>query len=239
MITAGRVRIPQIPTPKASTLIGPGTPIDLAVTETFVSRGGEKLHGALQVFEVVVEGRRALDVGASTGGFTDCLLQAGAATVTAVDVGHGLLDWSLRTDERVVVRERTNIRYCHADELGGPFDVVVADLAFISLCTVADALARLASTNADLILLVKPQFEVGRDGVGKGGVVRDPEQHRLALVKVVDCLEARGLGTRGIVPSPLRGAKGNREFFVWARKEPVGVTERDIRRAVESRESGT
>lgn len=231
-IELGRIRVSGVPVPKASTLVDPETPLTVEAERRYVSRGGEKLEGALSAFGVRVRGRRALDVGASTGGFTDCLLRAGAAEVTAVDVGYGQLDWTLRSDERVVVRERVNIRFATCDDLGGPFDLVVADLSFISLCTVGPALAGLASEEADLILLVKPQFEVGKGEVGKGGVVRDPEKHREAVAKVIDCLASEGLGTRAVTRSPVAGARGNVEFFVWVRKEPVSVADREVDRAV-------
>jgi 23S rRNA (cytidine1920-2'-O)/16S rRNA (cytidine1409-2'-O)-methyltransferase len=198
----------------------------------FVSRGGEKLAGALQEFDVIVGDRRALDAGASTGGFTDCLLQEGAASVTAVDVGYGQLDWSLRTNPRVTVHERVNIRHAGVNDLGGPFDLIVADLSFISICTVAARLAAFATQDCDLILLVKPQFEVGKRQVGKGGIVRDPELHRAALTRVIECLATEDLGTRAVAASRIEGAKGNREFFVWARKGATTVQDDDLDRVV-------
>jgi 23S rRNA (cytidine1920-2'-O)/16S rRNA (cytidine1409-2'-O)-methyltransferase len=180
----------------------------------FVSRGGEKLAAALARFAIDVRGRRALDAGASTGGFTDCLLQAGAAHVHAVDVGRGQLAWSLRDDPRVTVRERTNVRALEPGDLGGPVDLTVADLSFISLVTVAPALARCTRPDGDLVLLVKPQFEAGRARVGKGGIVRDPEVHRAVLHEVRDGLRDAGLHVVDVMASPLRGADGNVEFLV-------------------------
>jgi len=184
----------------------------------FVSRGGDKLEGALRRFGMDVTGRRALDAGASTGGFTDCLLQAGAAHVYAVDVGRGQLAWALRQDPRVTVLERTNVRALEPDALDGPVDVVTADLSFISLVTVAPALVRCAIPDADLVLLVKPQFEAGRGRVGKGGVVRDAAVHRAVLHEVVTGIGAAGLSVQEVMPSPLQGADGNVEFFVHCRR---------------------
>jgi 23S rRNA (cytidine1920-2'-O)/16S rRNA (cytidine1409-2'-O)-methyltransferase len=182
-----------------------------------VSRGGEKLAAALERFHIEAQGRRALDAGASTGGFTDCLLQRGAASVVAVDVGHGQLHPKLRGDSRVDVRERLNIRHVTVADLGGPVDGVVADLSFISLRVVAPNLVELATPDADVVLLVKPQFEAGRDRVGKGGVVRDPAVHREVLGAVVRDLGAAGLGIVAVIASPMRGADGNVEFLARAR----------------------
>jgi 23S rRNA (cytidine1920-2'-O)/16S rRNA (cytidine1409-2'-O)-methyltransferase len=180
----------------------------------FVSRGGEKLAAALERFTIDVHGRRCLDAGASTGGFTDCLLQAGAAEVVAVDVGHGQLAWAMRTDRRVRVLEGRNLRELQPDEIGGPVSLAVADLSFISLRTVAPALARCTTDTAALVLLVKPQFEAGRPDIGKGGVVRDPLVHRRVLGEVSAELAATGLTPVAVVRSPLRGARGNVEFLL-------------------------
>jgi 23S rRNA (cytidine1920-2'-O)/16S rRNA (cytidine1409-2'-O)-methyltransferase len=185
----------------------------------FVSRGGEKLAAALEHFDQDVTGRRALDAGASTGGFTDCLLQHGAAHVVAVDVGRGQLAWSLRTDPRVTVLERTNVRYLTPEDIGGATGFGVADLSFISLSVCAPALARCTTGDADLVLLVKPQFEAGRSQVGNRGVVRDPAVHRTVLHRVRDDLARSGLGAVAAMPSPLRGADGNVEFFFHCRKD--------------------
>ncbi len=184
----------------------------------YVSRGGLKLAAALDCFGVEVHGRTWLDAGASTGGFTDCLLQRGAARVYAVDVGHGQLAWKLQTDERVVVRDRTNVRNLDAGSLGATVDGCVADLSFISLRTVAPALVRCAHHDADFILLVKPQFEAGRSRVGKGGIVRDPDVHTAVLREVADGLAVEGLVTVAAMESPVRGADGNREFLFHARR---------------------
>jgi 23S rRNA (cytidine1920-2'-O)/16S rRNA (cytidine1409-2'-O)-methyltransferase len=214
-IAAGRVRVAGSPTQAPARLVGAGEPIQLTgEAPRFVSRGGEKLAAALARFAIDVRGRRALDAGASTGGFTDCLLQAGAAHVHAVDVGRGQLAWSLRDDPRVTVRERTNVRALEPGDLGGPVDLTVADLSFISVVTVAPALTRCTRPDGDLVLLVKPQFEAGRARVGKGGIVRDPEVHRAVLHEVRDGLRDAGLHVVDVMASPLRGADGNVEFLV-------------------------
>jgi 23S rRNA (cytidine1920-2'-O)/16S rRNA (cytidine1409-2'-O)-methyltransferase len=213
-ISAGRVLVAGSRAAAATRLVDPAEPIRLeGDAPRFVSRGGEKLAAALDRFRVSVAGRRALDVGASTGGFTDCLLQAGASGVVAVDVGHGQLAWSLRNDPRVTVLERTNARALTPEQIGGPADVVVADLSFISLVTVAPALMRCAIADADFVLLIKPQFEAGRGRVGKGGIVRDPETHRDVLRDVVARLAPAGLFVVDVMVSPLRGADGNVEFL--------------------------
>jgi 23S rRNA (cytidine1920-2'-O)/16S rRNA (cytidine1409-2'-O)-methyltransferase len=214
-IVAGRVRVGGSPAPAAARLVAADEAIQLVgEPPRFVSRGGEKLAAALERFGIDVAGRRALDAGASTGGFTDCLLQAGAAHVVAVDVGRGQLAWSLRDDPRVIVRERTNARGLEPADLGGAVDLTVADLSFISLVTVAPALARCTDPAGDLVLLVKPQFEAGRARVGKGGVVRDPEVHRAVLHEVRDGLRDAALFVVDVMVSPLRGADGNVEFLV-------------------------
>ena len=214
-IEAGQVTVGGAPARSASRQVAPDEAIALdAPPARFVSRGGEKLDAAIEAFSVPVTGRSAIDAGASTGGFTDCLLQRGAVRVVAVDVGRGQLAWSLRSDPRVEVLERVNVRSLEPDAVGGPADLLVADLSFISLLTVAPALARLTRADADLVLLVKPQFEAGRDRIGKGGIVRDPEVHRAVLGEVVDGLARAGLGVRGVTASPLRGADGNVEFLV-------------------------
>ena len=197
----------------------------------YVSRGGHKLAGALAVFTPMgldVAGRRCLDAGASTGGFTDVLLRAGAREVVAVDVGYGQLAWSLRQDDRVVVHDRTNIRELTPTLVGGPVDVVVGDLSFISLELVMDALLGVCAPDADLALMVKPQFEVGKERVGKGGVVRDPALRAAAVTAVAEAAAARGWGARGVTTSPLPGPSGNVEFFLWLRHGEATVTSDDI-----------
>lgn len=205
---------------KAATLVAPDASIRIADDgPRFVSRAGDKLRHALDRFDIEIRGRRAVDVGASTGGFTDCLLQAGAAAVCAVDVGYGQLHWSLRTDERVDVVERTNIRTADPAGLGGPFGVVVADLSFISLAIVAGQLVALGAPETDWIVLVKPQFEVGKDDVGTGGIVRDPSLWSQAMSTVSEAFGAHGLEAHGVDVSPVVGTKGNREFVVWYRMD--------------------
>ncbi len=229
-IDEGRVRVAGVAIPKASSLVDQATDVrvDAGGSDRYVSRGGLKLEAALDAFDVDVAGRRCLDAGASTGGFTDCLLQREAASVCAVDVGYGQMAWSIRSHPRVDVHDRTNLRYVTVTDLGGPFDVVVGDLSFISLCTVAGVLAEVAGAGADLILLVKPQFELGKGEVGKGGIVREADDHSRAIRRVIDCLDASGLGTLAVIASPIRGAKGNREFLVHVRPGPTRVDDRDI-----------
>ena len=204
---------------KPTRLVDPDEPVTLAGPPArFVGRGGEKLDAALDAFGVDVAGARCLDAGASTGGFTDCLLQRGAAAVVAVDVGHGQLHPKVRDDPRVDVRERVNVRHLEPAEVDGPFPVVVADLSFISLRTVATALVVLTSPSGDLVVLVKPQFEVGRAEASRGrGVVRDPARREEAVDGVVAALGAAGAAMMGRMVSPLTGADGNVEVFVHAR----------------------
>ncbi|MBW3594424.1 MAG: TlyA family RNA methyltransferase [Actinobacteria bacterium] len=215
LIDEGRVTVKGMPATRASTLVSADDPIAL-VTDgpRFVSRGGNKLDGALARLDVSVEGKAWLDAGASSGGFSDRLLQGGARAVCAVDVGYGQLDWRLRNDPRVVVIERKNVRELQPDDLPWEPEGVVADLSFISLTLVLPALVRVAAPGADHILMVKPQFEVGKEQVGKGGVVRDPGSWRSAIRRVVDAAEALGLGLIDVVASDVPGPAGNREFFV-------------------------
>lgn len=214
-IAAGRVRVGGSPAQVPARLVGAGEPIQVTgAAPRFVSRGGEKLAAAIERFSVPVRERRALDAGASTGGFTDCLLQAGAAHVVAVDVGRGQLAWSLREDPRVTVLERTNVRALEPESVGGAVDLTVADLSFISLVTVAPALVRCTRPDGDLVLLVKPQFEAGRARVGKGGIVRNRDVHRAVLREVRDGLRDAGLFVTDVMASPLRGHDGNVEFLV-------------------------
>ncbi len=225
MVEEGAVRVKGVPTPKVATLVGRDTPIDVvAGGNGYVGRGALKLEGALDAFEVEVSGKRALDCGASTGGFTDLLLRRGASQVVALDVGYGQLDDRLRRDPRVTVMERTNLRHVTPDDAGGRFPLIVADLSFISLCTVAPALAELAADGADLILLVKPQFEAGKAEVRRGGIVRDDDVRRRTVDSVITCLGAVGLGALATVPSPVAGAGGNREVFVWCRQGSTAAT---------------
>ncbi len=214
---AGAVIVGGRPADKASRLVAPDEPVSVvARTRRFVSRGGEKLDAALERFGIDVVGRDCLDAGASRGGFTDCLLHRGARRVIAVDVGYGQLDWSLRNDPRVTVLERTNARHLAASDLPFAPDLVVADLSFISLRLVVPTLTRLARPDADLVLLVKPQFEAGRDDVGRGGVVREPEVWRRAIGSVAEACVAAGAAPRAAMPSPITGPAGNVEFFLHA-----------------------
>jgi len=234
LIAQRRVTVAGATATKAAT--GVTTDVALVVSADpdrpdFVSRGGHKLAGALAVFGpmgLAVEGRRCLDAGASTGGFTDVLLRSGAAEVVAVDVGYGQLAWSLRSDDRVVVHDRTNIRDL-TPELVGQVDLVVGDLSFISLALVLDALLSVTRDDGDLALMVKLQFEVGKDKVGKGGVVRDLDLRAGAVTSVAEAAARRGWGARAVTTSPLPGPSGNVEYFVWLRRgEPsVGADEID------------
>jgi 23S rRNA (cytidine1920-2'-O)/16S rRNA (cytidine1409-2'-O)-methyltransferase len=206
-------------------MVSPDEPVHVvAAPEPFVGRAGRKLDAALNAFDVHVDGLRAIDVGASTGGFTDCLLQRGVRSVAAVDVGHGQMHWRLRGDDRVDVIERTNIRTTDASMFDGPFDIIVSDLSFISLRTVSQQLAALGGDNATWILLIKPQFEAGRDRVGKKGVVRDPIVRRDVIGEVVASFDEIGLGCNGIIESPITGTAGNVEYLAIFRRGRGTVT---------------
>jgi 23S rRNA (cytidine1920-2'-O)/16S rRNA (cytidine1409-2'-O)-methyltransferase len=233
LIAERRVKVAGAVATKPAT--GVTTDVALVVVEDpdrpdYVSRGGHKLAGALAVFEPLglrVRGRRCLDAGASTGGFTDVQLRAGAAEVVAVDVGYGQLAWSLQSDERVVVHDRTNIRDLTTD-LVGEVDLVVGDLSFISLDLVLDALVAVTRDDGDLALMVKPQFEVGKDKVGKGGVVRDLDLRASAVTAVAANAERRGWGAQAVTTSPLPGPSGNVEFFLWLRRASATIGEDEI-----------
>ena len=229
-VEAGRVIVGGAPTRSVARQVSEQEAIVLTgAPPRFVSRGGDKLDAALERFAVDVRDRRVLDAGASTGGFTHCLLQRGAATVVAVDVGRGQLDWSLRQDDRVLLLERTNLRSLELADIGGEAcAAAVADLSFISLTLVAPALARLTTPAAELVLLVKPQFEAGRAQVSRGGIVREPDVHRKVLADVVHGLAAASLGVTQAMPSPLRGGAGNVEFLVHARKGEPTITAADL-----------
>lgn len=216
LVAGGTVLVAGAVAERTSRLVAPGEAIVISgPPPPFVSRGGEKLVAALEAFALDVSGLRALDAGASTGGFTDCLLKRGALQVVAVDVGRGQLHERLRSDRRVVVMERTNVRDLRPEGVpGAPFPLVTADLSFISLVTVGPALLGLAAPGADMVLLIKPQFEAGRKAVSKGkGVVRDPEVRAAALHRVISALEEQGAAMMGVMVSPLRGADGNIEFL--------------------------
>ena len=216
MILAGEVRVEGEVADKPSRIVDEGARLEVAAPPAFVSRGGVKLEAALTSFGLDVTGRVCADVGASTGGVTDCLLQRGAARVFAVDVGHGILHWKLRQDPRVAVMERVNVRYLATLEV--PVNLVTIDVAFISLRLVLPVVTNWLTTGGDAVVLVKPQFEAGRKAVGKGGVVRDPTIHRQVLEAIAAKMEEAGLGVQGVICSPLRGPKGNVEFLMWGRK---------------------
>jgi len=233
LIAAGRVLVDGAPAIAASRLVDAASSLRvLAEPRPYVTRGGTKLAGALDDLAIAVSGRRCLDAGAGAGGFTDCLLQRGAGEVVAVDVGYGDFDWSLRQDPRVRLFERANIRVVDVELLGPPFDLVVADLSFISLAAVAPRLVEVTAPDGDLLLLVKPQFEAPRDDVGPGGIVRDPAVWSSTVGAVADALWAEGVGTAGVVASQLPGTDGNREFFLYARRRAPAPDAAALRAAV-------
>ena len=229
LIRAGLVRSGDQVLDKPGTDVRPDTPLQVQQRPRFVSRGGEKLAAALDAFALPVVGRVCLDGGISTGGFSDCLLQAGASRIYGIDVGYGQTAWSLRSDSRVVLKERTNLRHLTPDQLYGPADpwadLAVADVSFISLTLVLPALLALlrpaaSGAQIDLVVLVKPQFEVGRERVGKGGVVRDPEAHLAALARVMAAASSLELQPCGLVASPITGPAGNHEYLLWLGQGP-------------------
>lgn len=236
LIDAGRIRVAGQTAGKAATQVDAGAAIIVSDAERgpeYVSRGGHKLAGALAAFPALdPRGRRCLDAGASTGGFTDVLLRAGAAHVVAVDVGYGQIAWSLRTDERVTVVERLNIRDMTPDHVGDPPSLVVADLSFISLRLVLGAIGRCVTPDADHVVMVKPQFEVGKDRVGTGGVVRDPELRAEAVTAVARHATTLGLGVGGVTASPLPGPAGNVEYFLWLRAGAAPLDPGDLAKAI-------
>jgi len=241
LVSGGRVSVSGAVAHKPATQVDPAVAIVVTVDDAdpgYASRGGHKLAGALDAFApdgLSVEGRQALDAGASTGGFTDVLLRRGAAHVIAVDVGYGQLVWALQTDERVTVRDRCNVRELVPDRLPYRPDLVVGDLSFISLRLVLPALRACAVPAADLVLMVKPQFEVGRERLGAGGVVRDPELRAEAVADVAGSALALGLGVLGVVASPLPGPSGNVEYFLWLRE---GAAPLDVGRLTAAVEEG-
>jgi 23S rRNA (cytidine1920-2'-O)/16S rRNA (cytidine1409-2'-O)-methyltransferase len=246
LIDAGRVKIAGTVATKPATAVEAGTPLVVSAEDNEVnwaSRGAHKLLGALEVFErdgFSVAGKRCLDAGASTGGFTDVLLSKDAAEVVAVDVGYGQLVWRLQSDDRVHVIDRTNVRSIDAETIGGRVEVVVADLSFISLKLVLPAFVACVVPGADLALMVKPQFEVGKDRVGSGGVVRDPALRAESVIDVANTARELGLALLDVTASPLPGPSGNVEYFLWLRSQTVeqdNEIERDsvalVQRAVE------
>jgi 23S rRNA (cytidine1920-2'-O)/16S rRNA (cytidine1409-2'-O)-methyltransferase len=244
LVDAGRVLVRGTVARKPAAMVDPADAVRVVGDDPvadFVSRGGHKLAGALAAFAprgLAVAGRRCLDAGASTGGFTDVLLRAGAAEVVAVDVGYGQLAWSLRTDERVRVFDRTNVRTLNPELIGGEVALTVADLSFISLRLVLAALANCTAVDGDLALMVKPQFEVGRERVGAGGVVRDPALRARSVLDVTDCAAGLGLGVAGVVASPLPGPSGNVEFFVWLRRDAPPADPEVVRAVVAAGPAG-
>jgi len=240
LIAAGRVTVGGQAAGKAATQVETSAAIVVAEAadgdEDYASRGGHKLAGALAAFGprgLTVEGRCCLDAGASTGGFTDVLLRSGARQVVAVDVGYGQLVWRLQTDPRVVVVDRTNVRDLTLEQIGGdPAELIVGDLSFISLTLVLPALVRCAAPGADLALMVKPQFEVGRERLGSGGVVRDTALHADAVRTVAAAAWTLGVGVLGVTASPLPGPSGNVEYFVWLRTGAPPLDEEELARAI-------
>ena len=234
LIESGVVRVKGLPARKSSSQVSSDDSILLeGENERFVSRGGEKLNGALKAFsELKIEGVLALDAGASTGGFTDVLLRQGVRKVIAVDVGYGQLAWSLQNDPRVQVIDRTNIKDLKLTDIGEPVNLIVADLSFISLRSVLTALRQLAKVDGDFLLLVKPQFEVGRERIGAGGVVRDPQLRFEAVKSVAEAAFQLGLGVCGVVASSLPGPSGNVEYFLWLKAGVPALVEKDLLDAI-------
>jgi 23S rRNA (cytidine1920-2'-O)/16S rRNA (cytidine1409-2'-O)-methyltransferase len=238
LIASGQVAVAGQAAAKAATQVGAGMAITVKAVGTgpdYASRGGHKLAGALAAFaDLRVRGRRCLDAGASTGGFTDVLLRAGATHVVAVDVGYGQLAWSLRSDPRVTVLDRVNVRNLQPGQVAPPPELITADLSFISLTQVLPALVACGAADADQVVLVKPQFEVGKGQVGAGGVVRDPQLRASAVASVARAAFGLGLGVRGVVASPLPGPSGNVEYFLWLTPgaHPLGAAE--LRQAIET-----
>ena len=235
LIESRSVLVGGIPATKPATQVDAETSITIAGNrDDFVSRGGHKLAGALDTFSAIkVEGKRCLDAGASTGGFTDVLLRRGADCVVAADVGYGQLAWEIQQNSKVIILDRTNIRHLTGELVGDPIDLVVADLSFISLTLVLPALAAVSKPEADYVLMVKPQFEVGKEKLGAGGVVRDVHLRKEAVVAVADAAFALTLGTLGVVASPLPGPSGNVEYFLWLRKGAHALLEVDLDLAIE------
>ncbi len=232
LIIAGRVRVDGRPATKAGATVSRAASLDIERPAPYVSRGGEKLEGALAEFGLDVTGARALDVGASTGGFTDCLLAHGASHVTALDVGYGQFALILRDDPRVAVIERTNFRLVPDGSLGAPFDVIVIDASFISVLAMLDRARAFLAPDGSVVALVKPQFEAGRERLGGGGVVRDPAVHRAILSEVLASLGRLGLGATALTASRLVGPAGNVEFFLLVRPEGRPVDEAAVEAAL-------
>ena len=220
IIMAGMVRVDGQPARKPGQMVKEDVTIEvLGDPIPYVSRGGMKLEAALDRFSVPVRGKVCMDVGASTGGFTDCLLQRGAERVYAVDVGWGQLHWKLRRDPRVVVLERRNIRYLPKEEIPEEIDLATIDTSFISLKLVIPAVLKFLKDRAEILALIKPQFEVGKGEVERGGVVRDPQKHRRVIREIWEFVRSLGLSPQGVMESPLLGPKGNKEFFIYIKKD--------------------
>jgi 23S rRNA (cytidine1920-2'-O)/16S rRNA (cytidine1409-2'-O)-methyltransferase len=235
LILEGRVRVEGNPATKAGQSVPRESCITVERPRRFVSRGGEKLDCALTAFGIDARGATALDVGASTGGFTDCLLQRGAANVTALDVGYGQLDWRLRNEPRVVVIERTNFRRLPDDAFPGGFDLIAIDASFISLRTILERAVRHLRDGGTIVALAKPQFEAGRERLGAGGVVREPETHRAVLEELREAALRLGLVPVALVASPLRGPAGNREFFMELRRTGMPFEDARIQEVLDER----
>ena len=216
LILAGQVLVDGQKLDKAGHAISPNSQIELLASPRYVGRGGLKLEAALDHFAIQPAGKVCLDIGSSTGGFTDCLLQRGAALVYAIDVGTGQLDWKLRNDPRVIVQEQVNARYITRSEVPEPIALAVCDVSFISITMILPAVEKLLAGNGEMVILVKPQFELARAQVGKGGIVRDPVLHQRACRRVEEAIQQAGFQT-DIIPSPVLGAEGNQEFLLYAR----------------------
>jgi 23S rRNA (cytidine1920-2'-O)/16S rRNA (cytidine1409-2'-O)-methyltransferase len=218
-VMAGEVKVGDQIARKSSAMIEPGTEISVSAPPPYVGRGGMKLEGALKHFKISPRGLVALDLGASTGGFTDCLLQHGAAKVYAIDVGHGQLAWKIRNDPRVVVREKLNARYLTSKDVPDKIDLCVIDVSFISLTLILSKAFELVTPNGVILALIKPQFELQAVDVGRGGIVRDPALHEKAQNKIRDFALNAGHNVVGLVPSNLTGSDGNQEFFICVRRK--------------------
>lgn len=237
LITAGQVSVDGRVMPKPASQIDPAQAVVVATSPNveYASRGGYKLAGALEILgkdAPVIKGKRCLDAGASTGGFTDVLLRRGAQSVIAVDVGYGQLRWNLQQDPRVEVHDRTNIRYLDPQEIGEPAQLVVGDLSFISLKLVIPALVGASTLDAEYLLMVKPQFEIGREHLGAGGVVRDPEDHFRTVVAVIAAAKENGLGLKQVAASPLPGPAGNVEYFIYLGRGVAMPPDEEVRELV-------
>ena len=234
LILAGLVRIDGVPATKAGANVREGARVEIERLAPYVSRGGEKLAHALDAFAIDPAGMYVLDVGASTGGFTDCVLSRNAAHVTAVDVGYGQLAWRLRGDPRVTVMERTNFRHLPSGTFARPFDLIVIDTSFISLRTIVERARHELSADGAIVALVKPQFEAGRERLGSGGVVRDPQVHRAVLREVRDAMQTLGLHPTAVVASPLLGPAGNREFLMLIGQRSSDLSDSQIDAVVDT-----